>query len=210
MRSLAGALAVCVLVLAAVNCADANVVVEVDKARQQMAVVVDGATRYVWPISTGRAGYGTPNGVYRPQRLERSWFSREYYSSPMPYSIFFHGGYAIHGSYEISKLGGPASHGCIRLHPDDAAQLFSLVQQEGPENTKIVVTGSNPVVARRAPYGAPVMEEDQDGGQAQWDPYGGGGAPAYRPWPGAWSPARPGAWPEPRFYDRPHPFYRDD
>jgi len=210
MRRLAGTLAVCVLVFAAVNYAHASVVVEVDKSRQQMSVVVDGATRYVWPISTGRAGYGTPNGVYRPQRLERSWFSREYYSSPMPYSIFFHGGFAIHGSYEISKLGGPASHGCIRLHPNDAAQLFALVQEEGAGNTRIVVTGSNPVVARRAPYGAPEMEEEQGDGQARWDPYEGGAPPAYRPWPGAWSTPRYGTWPEPGFYDRPRPFYRDD
>jgi lipoprotein-anchoring transpeptidase ErfK/SrfK len=55
-----------------------------------------------------------------PQRLAASWFSKLYYNSPMPHSIFFSGGYAIHGSYEINRLGGPASHGCIRLHPANA------------------------------------------------------------------------------------------
>ena len=64
------------------------------------------ACRYQWPVSTARTGYNTPNGTYRPQRLERSWFSSLYYNSPMPYSIFFHGGYAIHGRYEINRLGG--------------------------------------------------------------------------------------------------------
>jgi hypothetical protein len=71
--------------------------------------------------------------------LERNWFSNAYYNSPMPYSIFFHNGYAIHGSYAINQLGGPASHGCVRLHPHHAALLFDLVQQEGPDKTTIEV-----------------------------------------------------------------------
>ena len=96
--------------------------------------------RYIWPVSTGRDAMATPNGVYAPQRMERNWFSAEYYNSPMPYAIFFHNGYAIHGSYAINQLGGPASHGCVRLHPHHAALLFDLVQQEGPANTTIEIT----------------------------------------------------------------------
>ena len=95
----------------------ANVVISVNKSTQQMSVSVDGVPRYRFTVSTGRAGYGTPNGTYHPQRLAASWFSKLYYNSPMPHSIFFQGGYAIHGSHEINRLGGPASHGCIRLHP---------------------------------------------------------------------------------------------
>jgi hypothetical protein len=72
-----------------------------------------------------------------------------YYNSPMPHSIFFHGGYAIHGSYEINRLGGPASHGCIRLHPANAAALFELVKSEGLGATTIVVSGGSPVLASR-------------------------------------------------------------
>jgi lipoprotein-anchoring transpeptidase ErfK/SrfK len=83
--------------------ARANVVIEVDKSSQHMSVLVDGVARYQWAVSTARAGYSTPSGTYHPERMERSWFSREYYNSPMPHSIFFHGGYAIHGSYEISR-----------------------------------------------------------------------------------------------------------
>src|SRR5262249_11953447 len=124
--------------------AAAKVVVTIDKSTQHMSVSVDGTPRYTFTVSTGRAGYGTPNGTYHPQRLARTWFSRKYYNSPMPHSIFFHGGFAIHGSYEISRLGGPASHGCVRLHPSNAATLYALVQSQGPANTRIVVTGSNP------------------------------------------------------------------
>jgi L,D-transpeptidase catalytic domain len=126
------------------------VLISVDKGMQQMSVSVDGVPRYRFPVSTGRAGYGTPNGTYHPQRLATTWFSKLYYNSPMPHSIFFHGGYAIHGSYDIHRLGGPASHGCIRLHPANAAALFDLVKNEVSATT-IVVSGSNPVVASGSP-----------------------------------------------------------
>jgi hypothetical protein len=125
----------------------AHVLISVDKSTQQMSVSVDGVPRYRFAVSTGRAGYGTPNGTYHPQRLAASWFSKLYYNSAMPHSIFFSGGYAIHGSYEINRLGGPASHGCIRLHPANAAALFALVKSEGTAATTIVVSGSNPVLA---------------------------------------------------------------
>ena len=123
--------------------ARASVLVSIDKSTQRMSVSVDGVPRYHWAVSTGRAGYGTPSGTYRPQRMERTWFSKEYYNSPMPHSIFFHGGYAIHGSYEIHRLGGPASHGCIRLHPANAATLFAVVKQRGLSDTTIVVSGGH-------------------------------------------------------------------
>lgn len=85
--------------------AQSGIVVTVDKTAQRLTVEVDGAGRYKWPVSTGRWGYSTPNGSYRPQRLARKWFSRKYDWAPMPYSIFFNEGYAIHGSYEVSRLG---------------------------------------------------------------------------------------------------------
>jgi lipoprotein-anchoring transpeptidase ErfK/SrfK len=125
--------------LPAATSAEARVRVEVDRASQTMAVIVDGEHRYTWPVSTGRRGYGTPAGTFHPRLLARHWFSRVYYNAPMPYSIFFHGGFAIHGSYEIARIGRPASHGCIRLHPADAAILFGLVAREGMRNTTIVV-----------------------------------------------------------------------
>ncbi len=128
-----------VLATSAATGASAALLVYIDRSSQRMDVVVDGVTRFRWPISTGRRGLGTPTGVFHPQMLARSWFSRRYYNSPMPYAIFFHRGYAIHGTYELSRLGGPASHGCVRLHPQNAAILFSLVRQEGPRNTRIVV-----------------------------------------------------------------------
>src|SRR5262252_7850318 len=142
MRGPAVVLAAALLWLISIGGAEAKLDILVDKATQRMMVIQDGYVRYMWPVSTGRDNMATPNGVYVPQRLERNWFSKAYYDSPMPYSIFFHNGYAIHGSYAIDRLGGPASHGCVRLHPEHAAILYDLVQQEGPENTRIVITGA--------------------------------------------------------------------
>jgi lipoprotein-anchoring transpeptidase ErfK/SrfK len=127
------------MVVSAWTAARADVLVQIDKSSQRMSVSVDGAMRYNWPVSTGRHGYGTPSGVFHPQMLARRWFSRKYHHSPMPYSIFFYHGFAIHGTNEISRLGSPASHGCVRLHPSHAAVLFSLVQHAGARSTRIEI-----------------------------------------------------------------------
>ena len=119
--------------------ADAAIVVQIDRAAQRMAVIVDGAPRYNWRVSTARRGYITPPGTYHPEMLARRWFSRKYYNSPMPHSIFFYHGFAIHGTTELSRLGGPASHGCVRLHPQHAAALYSLIERDGRSNTRIVI-----------------------------------------------------------------------
>jgi lipoprotein-anchoring transpeptidase ErfK/SrfK len=149
MRPVLVVFAIAVTVLLTTKSSQAGVGVLIDKTHQRMIVSIDGQPRYSWPVSTGRRGYGTPNGVYRPERVARKWYSRKYYNSPMPHSIFFHGGFAIHGSYEISRLGGPASHGCVRLHPANAAVLYSLVREHGLGDTKIVVSGEAPAAIAR-------------------------------------------------------------
>ncbi len=129
VRSSLVALAALACAMSATAPSHAAVLVEIEKSTQTMYVTVNGVTRHQWPVSTGRGRFGTPNGVFRPLRLERRWFSRRYYNSPMPYSVFFYKGYAIHGTTELSRLGGPASHGCVRLHPRDSA-----VRLEGIES----------------------------------------------------------------------------
>ena len=128
------------LPLLTVSSAQAAVVIRVDKTTQRMTVSVDGKTRHHWAISSGRMGYDTPRGVYRPQRLHRHWASRKYNMAPMPYSIFFHGGYAIHGTTSVHRLGRTDSHGCIRLHPAHAAELFALVKAR-TASTRIIIEG---------------------------------------------------------------------
>jgi hypothetical protein len=151
-----------VAALAALLCqsasAQADVLVSISKSQQRLAVMVDGAEAYRWPVSTGRAGYQTPEGKFRPIRLERSWYSRKYDMSPMPYSVFFYRGYAVHGTMETRNLGRPASHGCVRLRPDNASTLFALVRRHGIGHTRLVVTNDPLAQPPRMPRGVPMAE----------------------------------------------------
>jgi lipoprotein-anchoring transpeptidase ErfK/SrfK len=133
----AAALAVVVSMLSSSGSARADLLVRVDKSSQRMSVIVNGEHRYTWPVSTGI--YGTPSGSFRPQSLARYHRSTLYNNAPMPYSIFYDGNFAIHGTTHVAQLGGRASRGCIRLHPSNAAILFSLVQKEGLGNTRISI-----------------------------------------------------------------------
>jgi len=116
-----------------------DIVASIDLSDQVMTVSIDGAPAYAWAVSTARPGYRTPLGEYHPIRLERQWYSTKYDNAPMPHSIFFYGGYAIHGTTEIASLGRPVSHGCVRLHPDNARTLFELVRESGFDHTTIAV-----------------------------------------------------------------------
>jgi hypothetical protein len=156
MRRFVVAIATMVFSCVGTVAVQAAVVVTVDKTAQRLTVAVDGFTQYQWPVSTARWGYRTPNGSYRPQRLERQWYSRKYDWSPMPHSIFFNGGYAIHGSYEVSRLGRPASHGCIRLHPNNAATLFNLVQRRTGDTRIVVIGGGEELMSSRRTVTTPV------------------------------------------------------
>src|SRR6478672_791835 len=122
-----------------------NILVTIDKSRQKMTVVLDGVTKYEWPVSTGKAGYSTPSGSYTATSMNEIWYSKEWDSAPMPHSVFFRkDGYAIHGSLEVKNLGRPASHGCVRISPENAATFFALVKKVGLKNTEVVLTGVTP------------------------------------------------------------------
>jgi len=120
-----------------VQSALASLVANIDLSRQVMTVTVDGAHYAQWKVSTGRNGYGTPTGSFRPYLLRRMHYSSKYENSPMPHSVFFRGGYAIHGTQYVKRLGSRASHGCVRLHPRNAARLYHLVLVYGLDNTRI-------------------------------------------------------------------------
>lgn len=120
--------------------ASATVVAKISLSAQRADISVDGQLAYSWAVSTARRGYVTPTGAFRPFRTERMWYSRKYDMSPMPYSVFFRGGYAIHGTNYVRSLGRPASHGCIRLSPANAAKFYELVRQKGFANARIVIT----------------------------------------------------------------------
>lgn len=108
-----------------------GVVARVSLSRQRMNVYHNGVLRYTWKVSTGRSGYGTPRGSWRIHRMHKRYFSRKYDNAPMPHAMFYYGGFAVHGTNSIKRLGRRASHGCVRLHPSNAATLFAMVRRSG-------------------------------------------------------------------------------
>lgn len=118
-----------------------SIVVEVSISQQMMIVTVDGLGRYYWPVSTARRGYVTPRGTWGVQSMHRMHYSSLFNNAPMPFTIFYNGHYAIHGTTDVGRLGQPASAGCVRLHPDNARTLFEMVRERGPKSFRVVVEG---------------------------------------------------------------------
>lgn len=124
--------------------------INIDLAKQRMTVSEGDKVLYTWAVSSGRYGYPTPTGTFNPVWMTKMWYSRQYDNAPMPHSIFFSGGAAIHATSYTRQLGMPASHGCVRLSPRNAETLFKLVTQHGKGKTQIVVHGTpNYQVAER-------------------------------------------------------------
>jgi hypothetical protein len=121
------------VLIAAPSYASAHVEINIDLRSQTMTVHSGSGETFVWPISSGKAGHATPNGVFRPRALYAMVHSAKYGNAPMPHSIFFYGQYAIHGTTAVGNLGRPASHGCVRISPANAATLFAMVQRQGAE-----------------------------------------------------------------------------
>jgi hypothetical protein len=122
-----------------------SILINIDKTKQQMTVFLDGVESYNWPVSTGKAGYSTPSGTFTVLSMNEVWYSKEWDNAPMPHAIFFmKDGHAIHGSYEVKHLGKAASHGCVRISPENATTLYSLVEKTGLKNTQVVLAGDAP------------------------------------------------------------------
>lgn len=138
-RMIVAAIAAALLALSPASSEAAALVAKVDVSAQTMTVIHNGRVAYRWPVSTARSGKWTPRGSWSAKWLSRHHKSSLYNNAPMPFSIFFNGNYAIHGTDQISRLGRPASAGCVRLHPEHAAVLFGLTQQVGKSNMRVVI-----------------------------------------------------------------------
>lgn len=117
----------------------AALVAKVDVPSQTMVVIHRGEVKYRWKVSTARAGKITPSGTWSAKWLSKNHRSSRYNNAPMPYAIFYNGNYAVHGTDQVSRLGRPASAGCVRLDTRNARILYKLAQQEGLKNTRIIV-----------------------------------------------------------------------
>jgi lipoprotein-anchoring transpeptidase ErfK/SrfK len=176
-----------------------QILVNIDKSTQEMTVFVDGLEQYNWKVSTGRPEYATPSGTYTPTSMNEMWYSKQWDNSPMPHAVFFmKDGHAIHGTHEVKNLGKPASHGCVRLAPENATILYDLVKENGLQNTQVVLSGETPggeykggVASARPQYQYPQY------------PYGygyGRGQAVAPPWynPGQEAQIQPNQQPQPR------------
>jgi L,D-transpeptidase catalytic domain len=179
------------------SAAHADILISIDKNTQSMSVTVDGAPRYIWPVSTGRPGYDTPNGVFKVNRMDADHYSQEWDNAPMPHTMFFDlDGHAIHGFFDVKHLGLAVSHGCVRLAPENATALFDLVKAEGMGETKVVIDGRTPggdngpvarshlpvneTVSSQQPVAlSPYGQQPQQGYGQQDDSQQGYGQPAY-------------------------------
>ena len=137
---LAVATAVLLLQFAPVAAEAATLVANVSLSKQTMTVTENGWVKYRWKVSTARKGYSTPTVSWSAKWLSRDHRSKKYDNAPMPFAVFFNGGYAVHATFERKRLGTPASHGCVRLDPANAAEFFSMTRENGLANTRVVIT----------------------------------------------------------------------
>jgi hypothetical protein len=136
------------------NTTGPKVVVDVNLTTQSMHVLFPDGTDETWLISSGRPGYDTPDGRYKPQWVDPDHVSKQYQDAPMPYAVFFDlKGHAFHGS-DQKVFGRAMSHGCVRLQTSNAKRLFDAVRVSSAE---ITITGRAPAgggktwARRRAP-----------------------------------------------------------
>ena len=121
---------------------------DVHKSEQKLYLYIGGTLNAVFLTSTGIPGRGTPNLDSHPNgRIYDSYTSTKFPGGDynglgnMPYAVFIQGGFAIHGTGKSNwkKLGTVASHGCVRVHPDNAFRFNRLVRQYGVSNVWVTI-----------------------------------------------------------------------
>lgn len=120
-----------------------KVYLEVSVATQVGNIYVDGVLKHSVKVSTGTTAHPTPTSGYLDNhpngRVYDKYTSRKFPGGDynglgnMPYAVFIKGGFAVHGTARSNwpKLGTRASHGCIRMHPDNALIFNRLVRSVG-------------------------------------------------------------------------------
>ena len=132
-----------------------SLIVKINLSQQRMDVFAHGVQVHSWPISSGRSGFETPRGTFRAQWAAKMWYSRKYDMAPMPHAVFINGGVAVHATSAVGLLGRPASHGCIRLSPSNAATFYNLAHKHGLRQTQVSVFGSAPAARIAEPRQRP-------------------------------------------------------
>ncbi|CAA9318050.1 MAG: hypothetical protein AVDCRST_MAG29-245 [uncultured Nocardioidaceae bacterium] len=100
-----------------------------DRQLHQLTLWRNGRLRNAWLVRGGMRGYETRVGNFRVFRRDKRHVS-SIYGSPMPYSQFFSGGQAFHGSTYMTDPFAGHSHGCINMYIEDARQLWALTSRK--------------------------------------------------------------------------------
>ena len=99
-----------------------------DRSRHQLTLWHRGNLWNNWLVRGGSASNKTRVGNWRVFRRDRHHTS-SLYGSPMPWSQFFSGGQAFHGSSLMMNPFVGHSHGCVNMYNEDARQLWALTHR---------------------------------------------------------------------------------
>lgn len=128
--------------------ADGTITLEANLSDKKLTVRKDGEIVKQYPVADGRDGYPTPLGQFEVQKIvwnptwvppDSKWAQGKSAKGPGSpgnpmrlVKIFFkEPDYYIHGTNDVGSLGSAASHGCLRMDPDDAADVALMVMENG-------------------------------------------------------------------------------
>lgn len=101
--------------------------IEVNVSTQRLIAWEGNKPVYAVIVSTGTAEHPTVTGTFEIQeKLRVTRMQGDDYDVPdVPYTLYYHGGYAIHGAYWHNRFGTPVSHGCVNVAVNHARWLFN-------------------------------------------------------------------------------------
>lgn len=130
--------------------------IHVDLDEQTLTAYEGDRPVYATLVATGIKGYDTPDGAWR---IRRKYVSRRmqgpdpdkgrYDIEEVPWAMYYHAGFALHGAYWHDEFGKVRSHGCTNLPPVDARWLFHWTTPEVPEGWQGIHAAGTWVVLTR-------------------------------------------------------------
>lgn len=139
---------VALLTIGNLEAAVSDLRLRVDLSDRTLEAMIGDEVIEAYPVSVGKSGHSTPTGQYRiakviwnpgwvppPSRWARGKSAKRPGDPGNPMKrvkmFFREPTYYIHGTGEVDSLGSAASHGCIRMAPDDAEHLGKIVMEYG-------------------------------------------------------------------------------
>jgi len=113
--------------------------IHVDLGEQTLVAYQGDKPVYATVISSGKEGYEPPTGLFEVQQKYISTTMNAtdpidgfYEVEEVPWTLYYHGGYALHGAYWHTDFGKVRSHGCTNIAPVDARWLYYWSEPEVP------------------------------------------------------------------------------